>query len=237
MKVVELGKNIDEKIVLCLGYFDLMHKGHINLINKAKEVAKRKNAKLAIFTFNNDLSKLCAKTPSAYTFQRRVQMYEKLGFEYVVYAEMNENFKSMGHKEFLKYIFEKYEIAAIATGAEYRFGKNREGVLKQDDVGNAELIQPLVYMKNGEILSSSILKELLLKGLIEEANKYLYEPYVVYAKDGQIEGNCILANGTYLGLFKGKNVKCKICDGMLKLDVANAGEVEIQIVSKLETSE
>lgn len=237
MKVVELGEKIEDKIVLCLGYFDLIHLGHIDLINKAKKVAQRKNAKLAIFTFNNDLSNLCLKMPSAYTFKRRVMMYEKLGFDYVINTEMNETFKSIGYKEFLKYIFEKYEITAIATGSEYRFGKNREGVLNREIIGDVELITSLILMEDGTILSSSVIKELLSKGQIKEANKYLFEPFKIYVKDGKIEGNHILENGKYLGLVEGKNVKCKINGDVLKLDRTTDKEVEIEIVDKLETNE
>ena len=50
MKVIKLDKTclFEEKIALCLGYFDGLHKGHLALINKAKE----SGYKVALLTFD-----------------------------------------------------------------------------------------------------------------------------------------------------------------------------------------
>ena len=58
MKVIELAEPYDKsviypgKIVLALGFFDGVHRGHQAVILAAKEQAKRLNAKLAVMTFD-----------------------------------------------------------------------------------------------------------------------------------------------------------------------------------------
>ncbi|WP_288924726.1 adenylyltransferase/cytidyltransferase family protein, partial [uncultured Trichococcus sp.] len=43
----------DEQIVLALGYFDGVHRGHQEVIKRAKEIAENKNLKLAVMSFNH----------------------------------------------------------------------------------------------------------------------------------------------------------------------------------------
>ena len=38
-------------VVLALGYFDSVHKGHQKVINTAREIADKKNANLVVVTF------------------------------------------------------------------------------------------------------------------------------------------------------------------------------------------
>ena len=55
MKVLNFFKIFDEQIVLALGFFDSLHKGHIQVINEAKKIAKEKKVLPVIFTFENNL--------------------------------------------------------------------------------------------------------------------------------------------------------------------------------------
>ena len=43
---------IKEEVVLVLGFFDGVHRGHQAVIEQGKKLAKEKNLKLALMTFN-----------------------------------------------------------------------------------------------------------------------------------------------------------------------------------------
>jgi len=45
-------------VVLALGYFDSVHKGHQKVINTAREIADKKNANLVVVTFGGNLKAL-----------------------------------------------------------------------------------------------------------------------------------------------------------------------------------
>ena len=47
--------------VVALGFFDLIHKGHISIFNKTVELAKKMSASPAVFTFSNDIYKVLGK--------------------------------------------------------------------------------------------------------------------------------------------------------------------------------
>ena len=52
MKIVE--NNYDKEIVLAMGLFDSVHRGHAHLIAEAKEIAGSEGVELAVFTFKNN---------------------------------------------------------------------------------------------------------------------------------------------------------------------------------------
>ena len=45
--------------VLVLGFFDGVHRGHQEVINTGKKIAKEKNLKLAVMTFNQSWVLIC----------------------------------------------------------------------------------------------------------------------------------------------------------------------------------
>ena len=53
MKVANIGENISDKVVVCLGYFGCLHIGHMRIIDKAKAIAENLGGKVAIATFSN----------------------------------------------------------------------------------------------------------------------------------------------------------------------------------------
>ena len=46
-------ENFNESTIVALGSFDGVHKGHIELIKKTKELASKNNIKSMVFTFEN----------------------------------------------------------------------------------------------------------------------------------------------------------------------------------------
>ena len=51
MKIVRYGEKDTDKIILLLGFFDCLHKGHLKLIDDAKKTQNVKHCKIALFTF------------------------------------------------------------------------------------------------------------------------------------------------------------------------------------------
>ena len=78
MKIVRYGETDTDKIVLLLGFFDCLHKGHIKLIDKAKKTRDVKHCKIALFTFENyDFS----KDGEVLLFDERLEKAERFGID------------------------------------------------------------------------------------------------------------------------------------------------------------
>lgn len=73
MRIVE--QSYDKEIVLALGLFDSVHRGHVHLISEAKKLADDMGIELAVFTFrNNPFSYYGRDTKMVFTFEERTRI-------------------------------------------------------------------------------------------------------------------------------------------------------------------
>ena len=131
-------KNYDEKNeepqVLCLGFFDCVHQGHLKLINRAKQIAFMNNYLTSIFTFENNPLKLFKDEQVILTFKERCFVFEELQMDFVYKATFDKEFASIDKNVFLNTLVGNKNIKAIVVGSDYTYGKDREGnVVKRYD--------------------------------------------------------------------------------------------------------
>ncbi len=183
METIRYGEKCDEKIILLLGFFDCLHKGHLELIKKAKELRDVKHCKIALLTFKNDDF---SKNGTLLCYSERIEKAERFGVDCIVEASFNEEFKNTSYIDFFNEITKTLNIDSVICGFDYRFGKNAEG--------NADILRILCDKKgipiyvvpkteaNGEKISTTRIKALLESGKIREANVLLGEPYSITGK-------------------------------------------------------
>ena len=123
-------------VVLALGYFDSVHKGHQKVINTAREIADRKNANLVVVTFGGNLKALILgdREKVVYTATEREKLYRALKVDHVYFAPTDKEFLSMSGSEFLDMLNAKYDVLCYVSGEDYRFG--RFGACTVSDVKN-----------------------------------------------------------------------------------------------------
>ena len=184
MEVIELGKQLNSPIVLCLGFFGTMHKGHVELLNRAIMRARRVGAKVALFTFdNNHLSVLKRDETVVYTYEERLLIYQSLGVDYVITANFNDDFKRLSGKDFLSRLT-VYDIdGGVFCGFDYRCGSDRLDALgirkyfKQTKDFPVYIVEQIDV--DGEKVSTSLIKKYLAASRIDKVNDLLTEPFFV----------------------------------------------------------
>lgn len=184
-----LEKNKDIKIVLSLGFFDAVHKGHQEIINKTVEVANNLNAIPTIFTFRNiEALPLKNRKKEVYDFDKRLSIYESLGIKSVIYADASEDFCSLEPELFFQYLIKNFNICAIVVGKDYKFGhlgkgdiKDLENLTKENSI-ELVVLDLLKLKDHKEKISSTYIKEKLKDGDIEEVNKCLVDYYSIKSK-------------------------------------------------------
>ena len=178
MEVISLGQNYSKPIVMCLGFFDCMHVGHVQLLDCAKKLAGS-NAEVALFTFsNNHFETLQRPTKLIYTFSERLSLYESLGVDVVVSAEFDDKFRVATGAEFLAQIA-KFNLSGVVCGEDYTCGRdllNAASVQKFfDGIAPVEIVN---LVKRGEKkVCSSAVRVLLQSGQVERANELLSEQF------------------------------------------------------------
>lgn len=179
-------KNGREKTVLSIGVFDGVHIGHQRLLKKAVELAKENNAISVAVTFDPLPEEFLEnKAGIALTLlEEKKKIINRLGIDYILVIQFDESIASMNKLEFCR----KMEILnpyAIVVGEDFRFGKDAEGNvedLKFYFNNKAEVIVENILTLNGVPIKSSLIRDLISRGLTLEAQKYLGRRYSINGK-------------------------------------------------------
>ncbi len=181
MDIFSFDKNINEPCAIALGYFDGVHLGHCRVINSAVEYAEKNEIKSAVFTFG-DIKKSSKKSCSGalYSAEHRAELLEKCGADFVIMPDFSQ-FCGLSPSEFVAILKEKYSACALFCGEDYRFGKGAQGNVETlKELCNQYKIELFVEKKVkflGEDISSSRIKEALLKGDVSLAERLLGRAY------------------------------------------------------------
>lgn len=222
------------KISLALGFFDSVHIGHRKLLAKNKEYASIHGLTPAVYTFNNDMGEYFGSR-QLYSFKQREVLLRDAGAELIISEEFNEKLRSTSGKDFLDELIAKYEVHSIFCGFDYTFGKDAEcNVDFLKDYAFLKKINCIVcppQLADGQKVSTTLIKQLLIEGNIERANLLLGEPYfmigrVVHGRGVGSSFNCPTANIEYGGLLPKNGVykTLVVVDGKSYFAVTNIGE-------------
>ena len=186
------------KTGVALGNFDGVHIGHQKLIHSTVESCKENNLSSIIFTFLNhpkNITKELNSVKTIITWEEKIELIQSLGVDYLVAVEFDKRFKEMRPEEFVtKILIEKLNMQKANCGFHYRFGHKAQG--------NTELLSEMarsyqfdifvlepVKIEN-KLVSSTIIRELIATGQMEECIKFLGRRY-------SLEGTVVL--GKQLG--------------------------------------
>ncbi len=220
--------SLPEPVCAAIGNFDGVHLGHQKLI----EECKKHGYKSAVLTFYPHPSVFLKKIPNyplVTPLEKKTDVISKMGIDYLIVVEFNEEIASMPKEEFIE-AMHQMNIKACVCGYDFTFARRAEGNIS-DLAKEFEFYEIKKYILNDVRVSTTYIRELLSTGNIEEANRLLGRQF-------SIRGNVIygLQNGRVLG-FPTANVDYKnfylpkngvyfvnvIVDGEPYLGMANIG--------------
>jgi riboflavin kinase / FMN adenylyltransferase len=185
-----------EPCVMAMGFFDGVHVGHQHVINTAKQIAEKRNAKLAVMTFfphpKEVLSRGKDKMDYLTPMEIKEENFSRLGVEKLYVIQFDVNFAELSPKEFInKYVIGLGAIHVVA-GFDFTYGYRGQGnmeTIKHDGNGDflVTTIPKLEY--GGQKISSTLIRELLSKGEVRSIASYLGDFYetrgevLLYAKN------------------------------------------------------
>lgn len=190
MRIIRSLKSIPSPgspVYLTMGNFDGLHRGHRAIIEKMVAEARGQGTIPALFTFyKHPLTVLApSKSPLIITyFKQKMALLEELGVEWVICILFTREFADIGAEEFIDRVLHKtLKVRKIFTGPTYSFGKDRQGspeLLKAraDRFGYSVQILDAVEAE-GTISSSTIIRQKILCGEVDQAQALLGRPYSI----------------------------------------------------------
>ena len=178
--------NENKNLSIALGYFDGVHLGHSAVINSAVNFAEENNLKSAVITFKDHPCCFFYGVCPKYILTRE-QRREKLassGIDYLYELDFDEKLSSLSAQEYLENILVKYFTPkSISTGFNHHFGAQKSGtpefLRNNSKKYGYEYFEIPPQKIDGEIISSTAIRNYLQNGQIEKANKMLKDNFAI----------------------------------------------------------
>lgn len=208
--------------VVLIGVFDGVHKGHQLLLNRAKEIADGRN--IIALTFDPHPMQVFApdRAPTLLTtLADRVELLKIHNADQVAVLKFNEKFAQMSPEDFVKDILVgQLSASTVIVGKNFTYGNkaagNVESLIADGLKFNFSVVVQDLKSGEGEVISSSRIRNLVTAGQVEEARTLLSRPHrldgvVVHGEKrgreigyptanlGNIDGQTIPSDGVYAG--------------------------------------
>jgi len=174
-------------VIACIGAFDGFHKGHQRLFLEAQDLAESLGDSWCAVTFiphpqrffKGDSFKLL------FSYNERILLAKYLKVPELVELPF-DRIAHMEPEEFLASLNYDFGIDGIVVGEDFRFGRNRKGnltILQEECKAMGWHCSALPHLIiDGEPVSSSRIRELLLKGQSERAEALLGYPFMIRSR-------------------------------------------------------
>ncbi len=182
--------------VVTIGTFDGVHTGHQQIIQLMLDEAKKINGETVIITFHPHPRQVIAARQAELfllnTIQEKISLLEKYGIQHLVVTPFTEVFSLQTAEEYIEqFLVKTFQPHTIIIGHDHRFGKSRSGnfeLLQEKSTQYNYAVKEIPgFMLQNNTISSTIIREALLKGNIHTASEYLGYPY--FFSGTVVEGN------------------------------------------------
>jgi len=169
--------------VLTVGMFDGIHLGHLSVIQKVLDISKEENIASVVLTFSNHPS-IYFNSDASYsalmTLDEKKKMMDHLGIDILIAIPFDQYIASLSAHAFANNILvDLLHVRHVVFGYDNHFGQNREGSKEFIDMNfpliRTHRVEETIILNS--LVSSSLIKQQLLLGHVENACTLLHYPY------------------------------------------------------------
>ena len=184
--------------VVTIGTFDGVHTGHQQILELMQTEAHKIDGETVIITFDPHPRQVIAARQTELfllnSLQEKIHLFAKYGIKHLVITPFTEAFSLQTANEYIEqFLVKNFKPHTIIIGHDHRFGKSRSGnfeLLQQKAAQYNYAVKEIPgFMLQNNTISSTIIREALLKGNIDTANGYL--GYAYFFSGTVVEGNKI----------------------------------------------
>lgn len=174
--------------VVTSGMFDGVHKGHQKILSRLSETATQNNGESVVITFWPHPKKIIHPHQSDIkvltTLEEKISMLEKNKINHLLIIPFTHEFSQLSSEQFVKEILVKcIGTKKLVIGYDHKFGKNREGSFEYLSTHASEFGFEVEEIPRQDIenvgVSSTLIRQSLLTGKVNEASIYLGREYSI----------------------------------------------------------
>ncbi|MGN1280011.1 MAG: riboflavin kinase, partial [Limosilactobacillus sp.] len=132
MQVIKVHHPLDKKIVpagpvvLAMGFFDGVHRGHQEVIRQAKRIAEQRGLPLAVLTYSHAPGVVYRQYPGGFkylsTTSRKLELLEQLGVDLVYLTSFTSGFASLPPQDFVDQYLVAFHSQVVVAGFDHTYG-------------------------------------------------------------------------------------------------------------------
>jgi len=178
------------KVCLAIGFFDGVHLGHQHIVRQTIADARKHDGLAVVLTFDRHPSTIVAPDrvpPLIYSLPQKVRTIEALGADSLLLLRFDPAFSQQTGEAFIRQLTRNLgPIHSICVGADFVFGHQRSGDVALLQKLGAELnftVHGIAAVAlDGQIVSSTRIREAIRTGDLDAAGQMLGRPYSLTAK-------------------------------------------------------
>jgi len=182
--------------VLTIGFFDGVHIGHKKILSIGKKISLETKIPFIVLTFHphpNEIIFKNKKFPLLTSLEDRLKSIMNFNVDVIIVIPFTKEFSMMAKDEFLnEIVIKKINPKTIVIGEDFKFGYKAKGNINflikyLEDKKIVLKIVPLVKIDK-DIISSTLIRELIKKGKVSKANNLLGRNYGIFGSIIKGEG-------------------------------------------------
>jgi riboflavin kinase/FMN adenylyltransferase len=171
--------------VATIGNFDGHHLGHRALLQTVVETARKAQGTALVLTFEPHPVKILAPQIDLRFLtspEEKLAHFETAGIDEVVFLDFTPTFAAMSPEQFVEVVLHRsLTLSELFVGNHFAFGKGRTGRIEDLVRFGGQygfLVHPVTPVKlDGDVVSSSRIRQLIQAGNMERAARLLGRPY------------------------------------------------------------
>jgi riboflavin kinase/FMN adenylyltransferase len=183
----EIRRDHGKPMVVALGSFDGIHKGHQIIIRETVHQANAVGGLSGVFTFHpHPLRVLAPERASGLitALPQKMRILNELGVDCLVLKTFSKDFANTDFRSFVEeYLVGYLKVKGVVVGEDFRFGRASIGnVAAMQELGKAYDFKVTVFETirvNGVEVRSTLIRELVQAGRVDELETYLGRPYTL----------------------------------------------------------
>ncbi|MFR9620171.1 MAG: FAD synthetase family protein [Rikenellaceae bacterium] len=178
--------------VATVGSFDGVHQGHAVLLSELLKCASRDSLTSVVLTFEPHPRVVLGRADGLkllMSLEEKLDVLEQMGVDCVIVIPFDREFSRVSYYDFVKeYLINKLGVSTIVVGYNHQIGRDSEGnyssLVRLSGECGVEIcrVDEFVDETEGCKVSSTIVRDHLLRGEITRATQLLQRPYVVMGR-------------------------------------------------------